>query len=395
METGDKSKSKTLEAAYQVLPDVGKLAYEVRKSGVEKASKNITPKIGIPVMPMLPQRLKIPEEMIKKMGKVAVEPKFDGLRVQIHFQKGQPVKSFTRNLNEISEMFPELNSIGKYLKVKNTILDSEAVGLDAETMKMVDFQTTMNRRRKHDIAKSAKKTPLTFQIFDVLLVNGKSMMGKDYGKRRKLLKKIIRPNRNFVVDEFLLTSNPGEIRTKHHELLKQGLEGAIIKKVESGYAPGRTGWRWVKMKEVEEASGKLADTIDAVVMGYSSGRGKRASFGIGQFLAGVRRADRLVTITKVGTGLTDEQFSQLYKRLRSIKVGNKPKEYEVHKDLEPDFWVISEVVVELAADEITRSPKHTAGYALRFPRLVKFRGDKSANQATTLGEVKKLYKLQR
>ena len=130
-------------------------------------------------------------------------------------------------------------------------------------------------------------------------------------------------------------------------------------------------------------------------MGYTQGRGKRASFGIGQFLAGVRSNDKILTITKVGTGLTDEQFKELNNRLKNLVTHEKPKEYEVHKDLTPDFWVKPEVVVELAADELTKSPKHTAGLALRFPRLVKFRDDKSVNQATTLVEIKKLYKLQR
>ncbi|OGM32468.1 hypothetical protein A2803_03285 [Candidatus Woesebacteria bacterium RIFCSPHIGHO2_01_FULL_44_21] len=395
METGDKSKSKMLESAYQVLPDVGKLAQEVKKGGVDKASKNVKPVVGVPIMPALPQRLKSADEMVKKMGKVAVEPKFDGLRVQIHYQKGKPVRAYTRNLNDISEMFPELNDVGKYLKVESAILDSEAVGLDAETMKMADFQVTMNRRRKHDIAENAKKTPLTFQIFDVMLVGGRNVMGENYETRRETLKDILKPNKVFVVDDFLLTTEAEKIRARHSELLKSGLEGAMVKKAESGYIPGRTGWRWVKIKEVEEASGKLADTVDAVIMGYTQGRGKRASFGIGQFLAGVRSNDKILTITKVGTGLTDEQFKELNNRLKNLVTHEKPKEYEVHKDLTPDFWVKPEVVVELAADELTKSPKHTAGLALRFPRLVKFRDDKSVNQATTLVEIKKLYKLQR
>lgn len=394
MEEGDKSKSKLLEAAYQVLPDVGALAVEVKKYGIDKASKNISPRVGIPIMPALPQRLKSADEMVKKMGTVAVEPKFDGLRVQIHYQKNKPVQAFTRNLNNISEMFPEFNNLGEHLKVDRAIIDSEAVGLDAETMKMADFQTTMNRRRKHDIAEKAKITPLTFQLFDAMLLGGKNLMGEDYLTRRSALQKAFKSNKVFLTDEYIITSDPAEIRKKHKEFLQRGLEGAMIKKVESGYVPGRTGWRWVKIKEVEEASGKLADTVDCVVMGATAGRGKRASFGIGQFLAGILDKDKILTITKVGTGLTDEQFKELNKRLRDLVIKDKPKEYEVHKDLTPDFWVKPEVVVELAADELTKSPKHTAGLALRFPRLVKFRDDKDVSKATTLREIRALYKLQ-
>ena len=175
------------------------------------------------------------------------------------------------------------------------------------------------------------------------------------------------------------------------------MEGVIVKKYDTAYIPGRTGWRWVKMKEEEAASGKLADTIDCVVMGYSAGRGKRVSFGLGQFLVGVLdppAGGMIKTVTKVGTGLTDEQFRELKKRLSGLEVKDKPKEYaDVSKLLQPDFWVEPSLVVEIAADEITKSPNHSAGLALRFPRLVRFRDDKSPDQATTVAEVKKLYEM--
>jgi DNA ligase-1 len=148
------------------------------------------------------------------------------------------------------------------------------------------------------------------------------------------------------------------------------------------------------MKEKESAKARLADTIDCVVLGYTRGRGRRAEFGIGQFLAGVSAGSKIKTITKVGTGLTDDQFRELKKRLGKFETKEKPKGYEVPKNLEPDYWVEPRLVVELAADEITKSPKHTSGYALRFPRLIKFRDDKSAKSATTVSEVKKLFKIQ-
>lgn len=395
MEKGDKSGRKELEQIYEVLPDVGALASEVKKRGIKEVSKNPTPKVGVPIAPMLAQRLKSPAEMIKKMGEVAVEPKFDGLRAQIHYKKGEKVKVFTRNLNEISEMFPEIQKAGKYINAKSAILDSEAVGLDPKTKKMVDFQRTMQRRRKHDIARMVADIPLRFQVFDLMFVNGKNLMGEGYEKRRAALKKVIKKNSLLVVDDHTPTDNPELIRKLHHEMVQKGLEGVMVKKSASKYVPGRTGWRWVKMKEAEEKEGKLADTMDCIVMGYTRGKGKRAAFGIGQFLAGVKSGDRFVTITKVGTGLTDEQFKELVKRLKKIEVSKKPKEYEVHKNLEPDFWVAPKEVVELAADEITVSPNHTAGLALRFPRLIKFRDDKSANEVTNLREIKNLSKLQK
>jgi DNA ligase-1 len=393
LECGDKSAKKHLESAYEVLPDVGLLAEKVKMQGIKKASQNIKPEIGIPVMPMLAQRLKSPEDMIKKMSLVSVEPKFDGLRVLIHFKKGKFVKAFTRNLNDISAMFPELQTIGKYISAREAILDSEAIGIDPQTKKMVDFQITMQRRRKYNIQKLSVDIPLKFQVFDLLYINGKSLMDHPYSQRRERLEKLILKNDYFIVDQKLITDSPDVIRAEHKKMLSIGLEGVMVKKLDSKYVPGRTGWRWVKMKEVEEAAGKLSDTIDCVVMGYTRGRGKRANFGLGQFLAGVSDKGKFKTITKVGTGLTDEQLKELAKKLEGIRLKQKPKEYEVHKDLEPDFWVLPQVVIELAADEITKSPKHSAGLALRFPRLVRFRDDKGPDQSTTLKEIKQIYKL--
>ncbi len=393
METGDKSLSPEIVLAYEVMPDIGKLAGLVKKAGGTNLHKEVKPVVGVPVMPMLAQRLKSPDEMIKKMGEVAIEPKFDGLRVLIHYDNGK-IHAFTRNLNDISPMFTEIGNIGKYLNAKTVILDSEAVGLDPRTKKMVDFQTTMQRRRKHNIEKVSKDIPINFQVFDLIFKDGVSYMDKPYIQRRKELGKTVRKNNIFLVDEYIVTDNPDVIRTEHKKMLKYGLEGVIVKKLDGKYVPGRTGYRWVKMKEVEEASGKLADTIDCVIMGYTSGKGKRVSFGIGQFLAGIKDGDVYKTVTKVGTGLTDSQFRELEARLKKIVVKKMPKEYQVHKDLTPDYWVEPNVVVELAADEITKSPKHSAGLALRFPRLLKLRDDKSPNEATTAAELTKLYKLQ-
>lgn len=392
----DKSKSKEITKRYEVISDIALISKMALSDTKKFFSAEIKPKVGIPIIPMLAQRLKTASDMIEKMGKVAVEPKFDGLRVQIHYKKGQDTKIFTRNLNEVSQMFPEINSIGKHIKADAAIIDGEAIGMDENTQKFANFQTTMQRKRKHDIEASSQKIPIRFQLFDIMLVNTKSLMDETYPKRRAELEKLFVENTIFKIDESTITDDQSKILKLHKKYLKKGLEGIIVKKVESGYKPGRTGWRWVKMKEAEDAHAKLSDTIDAVIMGYTQGRGKRAEFGIGQFLAGVKSGNKIKTITKVGTGLSDDQFKELKKRLHKIEVTKMPKNYEVTKELLPDFWVEPKVVVELAADEITVSPpnKHTAGYALRFPRLIKFRGDKGVNQATTLSEIKKLFKLQ-
>jgi DNA ligase-1 len=394
MEAGDKSLKPLLEKAFQVLPDVGLLAREVKEKGVEKACKGVIPVVGIPVLPMLSQRIKSPTEMIAKMGEVDVEPKLDGLRILIHFVRGKFVKAFTRNLNETSHMFPELTIIDKFVNCDSAIFDCEAVGLDEKTKLMANFQTTMTRRRKHDIGETSKKVSIDFFIFDIISKNGKSLMDKNYLERRKALEETLKLGGPFKLVPNEITKSPERINELYKKRIKEGYEGIMVKKVSSGYIPGRTGWRWVKMKQGEEAKGKLADTMDVVVMGYTVGRGKRVSFGVGQFLVGVKDGDKIKTTSKIGTGLTDEEFREMKKRLTKLSVKEKPKEYEVHKNYTPDYWVSPSLVVEIAADEITKSPTHTAGIALRFPRLVKFRDDRSPNDATTLKELKRLFEMQ-
>ena len=394
MEKGDKSAKNDIEKAYHVTPDVGALAKKVKQTGTAKAASETTPVLGVPILPMLAQRIKSPAEMIKKMGKVGVEPKLDGLRIQIHFKRGF-IKAYTRNLNETSWMFPELKNLGKYIKGSELILDTEAIGLDEKTKALVNFQTTMTRRRKHEIESVALKVKIKFYVFDILFKDGKSLMDKSYLERRKVLEKTVKNGLFTQVVDCQVTESPEEIISLNIQKRKEGLEGIILKKTDSLYVPGRTGWRWVKMKEAEKAPAKLADTIDCIVMGYTAGKGRRVQFGVGQFLVGVRNKEKIKTLTKVGTGLTDEQFRELKRRLSKLETKEKPKEYVVHKKLQQDYWVDPKLVVEIAADEITKSPTHSSGLALRFPRLIRFRDDKGSDQATTTSEVKKLFQMQK
>ena len=389
----DTKLQKEIEEAFNIRPDIGYIAKLV-KDGNPKSAK---PQVGVPVVPMLAQRLNSTTEMIKKMGEVAVEPKFDGLRIFIHYRKKDDfLRIFTRNMNAIPlETFPELTEIGKFINAGEVILDTEAIGVDPKREMFLDFQKTIQRRRKHNVEKTAGEIPLQFQVFDVILFDGKSLINTPYVQRRKLLEKVVINGTLLRIDESTVTSDPKVIRKFHEKYLKIGLEGVVVKRANGFYVSGRTGWNWVKMKEEEGRQGRLADTVDCVVMGYTAGKGKRVGFGMGQFLAGVADGDVFKTVTKVGTGLTDEQFRQLKLRLTKIEVKEKPKEYEVDKDLYPDFWVAPNVLVELAADEITVSPKHTAGLALRFPRLIQFRDDKSPKDATTVSELHDLFEFQK
>jgi len=214
-------------------------------------------------------------------------------------------------------------------------------------------------------------------------------------------------NEQFISTKHIATSDPKEIQDFHGQQLGAGLEGVVMKQVDGVYQSGRKGWNWVKMKEAEGTMGKLSDTLDVVVLGYYRGKGKRTGFGVGAFLVGIRddtgndegvstnlgsvsTSDVLKTVSKIGTGLSDEQFAELKTKADALTTpqNEQPSNYDVPKELFPDVWLQPGLVVEIAADEITQSPLHSAGLALRFPRLVKFRDDKSWQDATTLSELR-------
>lgn len=393
IESGNKMLRKELDSVFQIYPDPGLITRVVKEKGM-KGLKEIKVKVGVPVVPALCQRLNEYKEIIEKMGDVAVERKFDGTRLQIHFNRlKNEVKTYTRNLEENSWMFPELLEIGKWLKADQVILDCEAAGYERKTGKVLPFQVTMTRKRKHNIAGIAENVPMRFFIFDILSKDGVSLIDEPYFKRREILEKTVCKNSVVVVDEYVRTESADEVKKLHNKYLGEGFEGAVIKVWNGKYLPGRQGWNWVKIKEVEGTSGKLSDTFDLVIMGYYYGRGKRVGFGIGAFLVGLKKGGSWVSLAKIGTGLTDDEFRGLKKKLNGIELKEKPSNFMVEGTLLADVWVEPKVIVEVAADEITKSSVHAAGIALRFPRLIRFREDKSEVQATTWKEVEQIAKI--
>jgi len=392
--TQSKVEVSALEDAYQRRADIGYLATTYlsfpEASGRLAALAQITVAVGTPVVPALCQRLNSAQEIIEKMGEVIAEPKYDGLRIQIHIDKNaQPqLKTFTRNLEDTSHMFPELQTVIADLNCTTCILDAEGIGYERATGKFLPFQETITRKRKHDISTTAAEVPIRCFVFDVLAIDGESLINEKLHQRKDRLKKLFKDNEVLRHPEYIVTKDPDTLRAFHESQLAAGLEGAVIKQLASVYQSGRKGWSWVKIKETEGARGKLKDTLDCVVMGYYVGRGKRTTFGVGAFLVGILGEDQtLKTIAKIGTGLSDDQFRELKTRSEVLVTTTQPLNYEVPKGLVPDVWLMPQLVVEIAADEVTRSPMHTAGVALRFPRLVKFRDDKKWEDATAVTEM--------
>jgi len=418
MIVGDKSKRLEIEEAYNVRTDIGQIARIVKKQGWQ-GLQGIEISLGTPAMPALCQRLSTAEEMVKKLGKMAVEPKFDGTRLQIHFSREKEweekdedqltfdfkplgfVRTFTRDLENTTHMFPDLaQAVFEEVNAHEAILDCEAIGFDPKTGKFLPFQETMKRKRKYEVGKKAKEIPLRFFCFDILYKDGQDLLKTPFNKRREILGKIISSkNKTILLTEQIITESPQKLRHYHQHQIKKGLEGVVVKKWEALYDPGRRGYTWVKFKQEKGKKGAgLADTLDCVVMGYYKGKGKRADFGIGKILVGVRESreeERFLTVTKLGTGLSDEEWRKMKQRCDQSKTKKKPKQYQVDKNLTPDVWCRPKIVVEVEADNITQSSIHIAKYSLRFPRWLRFRDDKSPNQTTTLKELKNLYQLQK
>ncbi len=424
MQTGSKENRKEIERAYNVRPDLGYISWLIKTKGV-KGLSNVNPVIGTPIIMARADRLTSSREIVEKIGKCAIEFKYDGLRLQVHYKKGgrgkgeggssnPTIKIFSRNLEDVTKMFPDIEEgIKKQVDVDEVILEGEVVAFNPKTGVFIPFQQTMQRKRKYDIAKIAKEIPVKLFAFELLYLNSKNYIHEPYSKRKEQLKNVVRPGDVIIYAQETVTDNEGKIEELFDKSVEKGFQGIIAKKLEGVYQAGMRGWNWIKFKRA--MSKKLMDTFDVLVMGYTKGEGKRTAFGVGQFLTGIydQKKDIFVSVSKIGTGLTDEQFREFIKRVKPLEVKDKPKEYEIDKLFEPDMWLKPSLVVEVAADEVTRSQVHTAGrvmgpsksgkaeevkepgYALRFPRLIRFRDDKNAKEATTISEVVKMFVGQR
>lgn len=400
LKLGDRSKRKLLEGAYNKISDLG-LIGEALWSGGLKSVEKLNISVGRPLRSQLAERINDPKLILEKFGGVAhVQQKFDGFRVQIH-KNGNTVRLFSRNLEETTPMFPELvEGTLKQVKAKSAILDSEALAFHPSSDEFLPFQETTKRRRKYGIDEMAKKLPLKAFVFDIMYLDGKPLVDLPLIERMKYLAKAIEGSEVLIEQPGELVQDPARIQQLFDDALTKGLEGLIIKRPDSLYEAGARNFNWIKLKR--HSSGELKDTIDCVILGYIYGRGKRASFGAGALLVGVYDSDKdeFVTVSKIGTGLSDQEWREIHNRADKIKVDKKPA--RVNSILEPSVWIKPEIVIEVLADEITKSPVHTAGrdsegvgYALRFPRLIKFREkDKRAEDATTVSELKEMYKQQ-
>ncbi len=276
---------------------------------------------------------------MERIHKAWAEFKFDGTRIQLHFAKeGNSfpnkiahdketqknlfdskeskffIKTFTRNLEETTHQYPEIIEAAKeQIKADSVILDGEGIGYNKETGEFLPFQETIQRKRKYNITETAKKIPFKYFVFDILYLNGESVIDKPLIERRKLLTSVIQPGQVIEVDDHIETEEFEKLEEYFEMAKSQGLEGIVVKTPDDHYQAGARSYSWIKYKTADQKL--LSDSVDCVVLGYYHGRGVRSKFGIGGFLVGVYDKDRNVykNISKIGTGLKEEDLIFLKK----------------------------------------------------------------------------------
>ncbi len=408
MATGDKSLRDDLEHAYNISADIGLIVATLKTDGIA-GIQQMTIKPGIPIRPAAAERAADAAAVIKRLGPCVAQPKLDGFRLQVHLDTNnghRVMRFFSRNLQDMSSMFPDLLAALTDLDVVDLVAEGEAICIDPDTGTFLPFQETVKRKRKHNIGQAVEEYPLRLYLFDLLYLNGVSLLDHTHAQRRKLLLEVCE---NKQLQKHAIIQPIAEVAVQtgdelyHYfaETVTRGLEGLVAKRSDAIYQPGKRNFNWIKLKR--EETGSLDDTVDCVILGYYAGQGKRAAFGIGALLVGIynKKRDCFQTVAKIGTGMTDAELRELKASCDQIKVMHMPHNVSCAQALYPDVWVCPEIVCMIRADEITLSPLHRAGstdeqlgYALRFPRFMGYRPDKSATDATTDLEIARLYALQ-
>ena len=367
-----------VERAYNLSNDMGLVAVAARRGTLAKLSVMI----NHPIKMMLASLGESIAAALADIGTAAIEWKYDGARVQIH-KEGDKVRIFSRRMENVTESLPEIALAVRQINAKSAILDGEAVAVGTDGRPKA-FQEILKRfRRKYKVKKNllAAQIPLRLFLFDLIYLDGKSVTHLPLSERRALLEKITTQNpASFaLLADQVLSGSVETAEEIYRQALNAGHEGLILKNPSSVYAPGKRGKNWLKIKPVME-------TLDLVVIGAKWGEGRRASF-LGSYRLGCRdtATGNLLDMGFVATGITDEALAELTSMFRELILLEKGMEVEIKPA----------VIFEVAYEEIQRSPNYSSGYALRFPRMVAVRDDKSLEEADSLERVVSLYKGQR
>ena len=399
--TGNTSYRPLIERAYNLRADLGNIAKVIAEQGIESL-KGIKPEVGIPIRPMLAERLNDPAEILAKVGGEAlVDYKYDGERAQIH-KKGNEIRIFSRRLENITNMYPDVvEYVKEYVNANEVIIEGEIVAVDPESNEIRPFQELMHRRRKNDINEAMKEYPVNVYLFDLMFYEGEDYTIKPLPERRKKLEEVLKSNDKLHIAHHIYTNDVEKLTEFFYEAISNGGEGVMVKSIskDSIYQAGSRGFLWIKLKR--DYQSQMADSVDLVVVGAFYGRGKRGGKLSSLLMAAYDpETDTFKTVCKVASGFSDAELDELQKKLMEIKLDSKDP--RVESELEPDIWVEPKYVAEIIGAEITLSPEHTcckgmvtkdAGLSVRFPRFIRWRDDKSIEDATTPKEIYEMYKM--
>lgn len=361
-----------MERAYLKKPDIAELFYLLLKRG-KRAIDDLGIRILSPVKPMLAQIAESLDDVYAEGGEFALEHKLDGIRIQVHRQ-GDEVRIFSRHLKDITSHFPELVENARELPLDRFILDGEAIGID-KNGRPVPFQVLARRTtRKKNILKMQQNVPVIPQYFDVLYVSGEDLTGKPYAERVKILSDVV--NKRDHLAARLVPVGKKEAKVFHEQSLNRGNEGVVVKLLDSEYRPGKRGKYWFKVKR--------AHTVDCVILAAEWGHGRRRGL-LSNLHLGIldETRTRYLMVGKTFKGLTDKMLQWL--------TDNLPR-YSVHEN-EWAVYVKPMIVVEVAFNEVQKSPKYESGVALRFARVKAIRSDKSAAEINTIVDLEKMSKI--
>jgi len=360
-----------VRSAHMFTGNLGQVA-EVALTGGEKALKSIGIRLFTPVKAMLAEMSYDLSDVLKQHGgRTAFEYKFDGARIQIH-KRGDEIRVFSRRLSDVTSSLPDVVEVAKEsLSAKEVIVDGEVIAVGAEGNPL-PFQDLMRRfRRVHGIEKTTEMIPLRLKLFDVLYLDGRSLIEETYEHRWRILSTICRED---LLAERIITGNLSEAEEFLKKAMKAGHEGLMAKRLDSDYTPGMRGKKWFKIKP--------AESLDLVIAAADWGYGRRTGWLSNYHLAAWDEDEGAYkVIGKTFKGLTDEEFKEMTKRLQEIK--ERETRYTV--------YVQPKVVVEVAFNEIQKSPHYASGFALRFARITRIREDKAPEDADTLKRVRELY----
>ena len=346
------------------------LVAAIARAGGAAALAAAAPRLFVPLSPMLAEPTTDWGQVLAAHGgRTGLEYKYDGARIQLH-SDGDRVGVWTRRLSDVTPSLPDVAMVArKELRGAPFILDGEVVALDASG-RPLPFQDLMRRfRRVHGVEALVREMPLGLFFFDCLVAGGRALVDEPYEARGRALAEITGGR---YLAERLVVDTAEAAHAFHARAVADGHEGVIAKDLRSAYEPGGRGKRWFKVKE--------AQSVDCVIIAADRGSGRRRGWLSNYHLA-VRQGDGFADVGKTFKGLTDRQFAEMTERLGALAVADDG--YTVR--------VRPEVVVEVAYNEIQKSPSYPSGFALRFARITRVRDDKAPPQATSLDELRRLY----